>query len=49
VIAPSVKAGTVVSAQLDHWSMMKTIEQMLGLAQIGQAKTATSMESGFNL
>ena len=49
VIAPSVKAGTVVSTQFDHWSMMKTTEQMLGLTQIGQAKTATSMESAFNL
>jgi phospholipase C len=49
VIAPSVKAGTVVPAQFDHWSTMKTIEQMLGLTQIGQAKTATSMESAFNL
>jgi phospholipase C len=49
VIAPSVKAGTVVSTQFDHWSTMKTIEQLLGLTQIGQAKTATSMESAFNL
>jgi phosphatidylinositol-3-phosphatase len=49
VIAPSVAAGTVVSTQFDHWSMMKTVEQMLGLTQIGAAKTATSMESGFNL
>ncbi|HEY1914822.1 MAG TPA: alkaline phosphatase family protein [Streptosporangiaceae bacterium] len=49
VIAPSVKAGTVVSTQFDHWSTMKTIEQMLGYTQIGQAKSATSMESAFNL
>ncbi|MGH3155159.1 MAG: alkaline phosphatase family protein, partial [Streptosporangiaceae bacterium] len=46
VIAPSVKAGTVVSTQLDHYSLLKTSEQLLGLPQIGQAKSAASMESG---
>jgi hypothetical protein len=49
VIAPSVKAGTVVSTQFDHYSWLKTTEQILGLPQIGQAKTATSMKSAFNL
>ena len=49
VIAPSVKAGTVVSTQFDHYSLLKTSEQLLGLPQIGMAKTATSMESAFNL
>lgn len=49
VIAPSVKPGTVVSTQFSHYSMLKTSEQMLGLPQLGMAKSATSMESGFNL
>jgi hypothetical protein len=49
VIAPSVTAGTVVSTQFDHYSWLKTTEQLLGLPQIGQAKTATSMKSGFHL
>jgi hypothetical protein len=49
VIAPSVKAGTVSSTQFDHYSWLKTTEQLLGLPQIGQAKTATSMKSGFHL
>jgi phosphatidylinositol-3-phosphatase len=49
VIAPSVQAGTVVSTQFDHYSLLKTSEQLLGLPQIGMAKTATSMESRFNL
>lgn len=49
VIAPSVPAGTVVSTQFNHYSMFKTSEQLLGLPQLGMAKTATSMESGFNL
>ncbi len=49
VIAPSVKAGTVVSTQFDHYSWLKTTEQLLGLSQIGQAKTATSMKSPFHL
>jgi hypothetical protein len=49
VIAPSVPAGTVVSTQFDHYSWLKTTEQVLGLPQIGQAKTATSMMSSFHL
>ena len=49
VIAPSVKAGTVVGTQFDHYSWLKTVEQLLGLSQIGQAKTAASMKSGFHL
>jgi FG-GAP repeat/Phosphoesterase family len=49
VIAPSVKAGTVVSTQFDHYSWLKTTEQLLGLPQIGQAKTATSMKTPFHL
>jgi Phosphoesterase family/FG-GAP repeat len=49
VIAPSVKAGTVVSTQFDHYSWLKTSEQLLNLPQLGQAKTATSMKSAFHL
>jgi hypothetical protein len=49
VIAPSVPAGTVVSTQLDHYSLLKTSEQLLGLPQLGMGRTATSMETGFNL
>jgi hypothetical protein len=49
VIAPSVTAGTVVSTQFDHYSWLKTAEQLLGLSQIGQAKSAKSMKSGFHL
>jgi hypothetical protein len=49
VIATSVKGGTVVSTQFDHYSMLKTAEQLLGLSQIGQAASAKSMKSGFNL
>jgi hypothetical protein len=49
VIAPSVKGGTVVSTQFNHYSWLKTTEQLLGLPQIGQAKTAASMKSPFHL
>jgi hypothetical protein len=49
VIAPSVQPGTVVSTQFDHYSVLKTSEQLLGLPQIGMAKTATSMQARFNL
>jgi hypothetical protein len=49
VIAPSVQPGTVITTQFDHWSTLKTAEQLLGKPQLGQAKSATSMLDQFNL
>ncbi len=49
VIAPSVRPGTVVSAHLDHYSVLKTAENLLGLPKLGQAASAASMKAGFNL
>lgn len=49
VIAPSVISGTEVATQFNHYSLLKTAEQLLHLSQLGQAKSAASMESGFNL
>lgn len=49
VIAPSVPAGTVVSTLLNHYSLLKTAEDMLGVPELGEAASATSMESAFNL
>lgn len=48
-IAPSVKAGTVDSALTSHYSMLKTIEQLLGRSQLGLAKSAASLKAPFNL
>jgi hypothetical protein len=49
VIAPSVKPGTVVPAHFDHYSVLKTTENLLGLPKLGQAVSAASMKAGFNL
>lgn len=48
-IAPSVKAGTVDTALTSHYSLLKTIEQLLGRSQLGLAKSAASLETAFNL
>jgi acid phosphatase len=49
VVAPSVKAGAKVSTDFSHYSMLKTIEDIFGVPELGGAKTAKSMASGFNL
>jgi phosphatidylinositol-3-phosphatase len=49
VVAPSVVPGTNVSTLFTHYSLLKTTEDMLGLKELGLAKTATSMAAGFNL
>jgi phospholipase C len=49
VVAPSVKAGTRSATSYSHYSMLKTIEDIFGVPELGGAKTATSMAAGFNL
>jgi hypothetical protein len=49
VVAPSVRAGTAVSTKFDHYSMLRTTEQLLGLGFLGKAATAASMRGAFNL
>jgi hypothetical protein len=50
VIAPSVTPGTSSATRFDHYSMLRTTEELLGLGSfIGNAATATSMRSAFNL
>jgi hypothetical protein len=49
VVAPSVKAGTKSATDYSHYSMLKTIEDIFGVPELGGAKTATSMAAGFNL
>ena len=49
LVAPSVKPGTTSSLRFNHYSMLRTQEQMLGLSSfLGQAATAASMRSAFN-
>jgi phospholipase C len=49
VVAPSTRAGTRSSTRFDHYSLLRTTEEMLGRAKIGHAATATSMRAAFHL
>ena len=50
VIAPSVPAGTRVSARLDHYAMLRATQEMLGLTPLlGAAATAADMRAPFSL
>jgi phospholipase C len=50
IIAPSVTPGTVARGAYNHYSMLRTIEDMLGLTgHLGCAATAPSMRAAFNL
>jgi Calx-beta domain-containing protein/phosphoesterase family protein len=47
--AQSVNPGTVVTANTDHYGLLRTIEDMLGLSSLGQAATATSLRSAMHM
>lgn len=51
VIAPSVRPGTVVATRLDHYALLRTTEELLGLPPpyLGAARTAPSMRAAFHL
>src|SRR5262249_42887494 len=50
VIAPSVQAATVVDDAFDHYSLLRTTEEMLGLTPLlGAATEATSMRGAFQM
>ncbi len=50
VIAPSVPAGARVGIAYTHYSLVRTVEQLLQLSPLlGNAASATSMVAGFNL
>ena len=50
VVAPSVVPGTVATQQFDHYSLLRTTEEMLGLpTTLANAATATSMRAAFHL
>jgi hypothetical protein len=48
VIAPSVKPGTQSTTLFNHYSLLRTTEEQLGLPLLAGAQTATSMRSAFN-
>ncbi len=49
VIAPSVPPGLKVGSYLDHYSLLRTTEQLLGLPFLAQAKRARTMVGLFHL
>jgi len=49
VISPTTPAGTVSSARFDHYSLLRTTEELLGLPPLGRASAAPSMRSAFRL
>jgi len=49
VLSPSTKAGTRSGTLFNHYSLLATAEQLLHLAKLGQAASATTMTSAFNL
>ena len=46
---PSVAPGTTSGAAFDHYSLLATIEDLLGVARLGSAATATSMRTAFGM
>lgn len=50
VISPTVHPGTVVTARMDHFALLRTTEELLGLpGRLGAAATAPSLRAPFNL
>jgi phospholipase C len=49
VISPSTPAGVTSAALFNHYSLLGTTEQLLGLPQLGQAASTATMTAAFNL
>lgn len=49
VIAPTIQPGTRVSARLDHYSLLRGTEDLLGLPPLGAAAQAASLAAAFGL
>jgi phospholipase C len=49
VISPSTPAGSTSATLFNHYSLLGTTEQLLGLPALGAASTASSMAGAFNL
>ena len=49
VIAPSIRPGTVATKRFDHYALLRTTEELLGLRTfLGAAATAPSMRAAFH-
>ena len=49
VVSPSTVAGTTSATLFNHYSLLGTTEQLLGLPALGAASSASTMTSAFNL
>ena len=49
VVGPSVSPGVTTDEPFNHYSLLPTTEELLGLPLIGQAANATSMRTAFGL
>jgi hypothetical protein len=49
VVAPTVPAGSAPTLTFDHYSLLRTTEEMLGLPLLGNAAGASSMRASFHL
>jgi phosphatidylinositol-3-phosphatase len=49
VLSPSTPAGSTSGTLFNHYSLLGTAEQLLGLPALGQAASATTMTAAFNL
>jgi hypothetical protein len=49
VISPSTRRGTMSATPFNHYSLLRTTEEMLGLPLLGKASKAPSMRPAFRL
>jgi hypothetical protein len=49
VVSPSTTPGTISSTLFNHYSMLRTTEELLNKPYLGEAAGAASMRSAFNL
>ena len=49
VASPTTRVGSSSTLLFNHWSLLRTTEQLLGLPLLGQATTAASMSAAFGL
>jgi phospholipase C len=49
VVSPATPSGVVAPAPVDHYALLRTTEELLGLPLLGRAATAPSLRAAFRL
>jgi hypothetical protein len=49
LVGPSVRPGMTASARLDHYALLRSTEDLLGLGHLGAAASAPSLAAAFGL